>query len=321
MQGYSSFTAKAVVVRFLCICFIHTSPLCGEGECSWLHGICRAADFTQRDGVNLFLFGIQGVCGQIEVVIAVMDDGFQVVGSALDVHRNAAALETKIAPEAFGNFRGFHVTVIDEEIERFRLFRVITLALVAAAGIADDVFFFDGSFGVIFRAEVMGGREVKHVIRRIQPGLVALQGAGLVFGQVERSVAFGSGGAAVSVVLAGGVVLEDVVGFFQLVERVMHASDGEKEEFGDAIEVFALERGFEQYPGIAFAGDFLKECRGSVNFLQQFVADGFVFVFDEFGGLGVARNGQGNGCGEQKGGQSVFHAGSPCLGVLIMQER
>ena len=321
MQGYSSFTAKAVVVRFLCICFIHTSPLCGEGECSWLHGICRAADFTQRDGVNLFLFGIQGVCGQIEVVIAVMDDGFQVVGSALDVHRNAAALETKIAPEAFGNFRGFHVTVIDEEIERFRLFRVITLALVAAAGIADDVFFFDGSCSVFFRTEVMGGGEVKHVIRCIQPGLVALQGAGLVFGQVERSVAFGSGGAAVSVVLAGGVVLEDVVGFFQLVERVMHASDGEKEEFGDAIEVFALERGFEQYPGIAFAGDFLKECRGSVNFLQQFVADGFVFVFDEFGGLGVARNGQGNGCGEQKGGQSVFHAGSPCLGVLIMQER
>ena len=69
MQGYSSFTAKAVVVRFLCICFIHTSPLRGEGECSWLHGIGRAADFTQRDGVYLFLFGIQGVCGQIETVV------------------------------------------------------------------------------------------------------------------------------------------------------------------------------------------------------------------------------------------------------------
>ena len=137
----------------------------------------------------------------------------------------------------------------------------------------------------------MSGSEVEHVIRCIQPGLVALQGAGLVFGQVERGVAFGGGGAAVAVVLAGGVVIEDVVGFFQLVERVMHASDGEKEEFGDAIEVFALERGFEQYPGIAFAGNFLKECRGSVDFLQQFVADGFVFVFDEFGGLSVARNG------------------------------
>ena len=101
----------------------------------------RAADFTQRDGVYLFLFGIQGVCGQIETVVVVMDDGFQVVGSALDVHRDTAALEAKIAPEAFGNFRGFHVTVIDEEVERFRLFRVITLAFVAA-GIADDVFFF-----------------------------------------------------------------------------------------------------------------------------------------------------------------------------------
>ncbi len=320
MQGYSSFTAKAVVVRFLCICFIHTSPLRGEGECSWLHGIGRAADFTQRDGVYLFLFGIQGVCGQIETVVVVMDDGFQVVGSALDVHRDTAALEAKIAPEAFGNFRGFHVTVIDEEVERFRLFRVITLAFVAA-GIADDVFFFNGSCSVFFRTEVMGRGEVEDVIRCIQPGLVALQGAGLVFGQVERGVAFGGGGAAVAVVLAGGMVVKNVVGFFQLVERVMHASDSEKEEFGDAVEVFALERGFEQYPGIAFIGDFLKECRGGVDFLQQFVADGFVFVFDEFGGLGVGRNGQGNGCGEEDGGQSVFHAGSPCLGVLIMQER
>ena len=227
---------------------------------------------------HLFLFGIQGVCGQIETVVVVMDDGFQVVGSALDVHRDTAALEAKIAPEAFGNFRGFHVTVIDEEVERFRLFRVITLAFVAA-GIADDVFFFNGSCSVFFRTEVMGRGEVEDVIRCIQPGLVALQGAGLVFGQVERGVAFGGGGAAVAVVLAGGVVIEDVVGFFQLVERVMHASDGEKEEFGDAIEVFALERGFEQYPGIAFIGDFLKECRGGVDFLQQFVADGFVFVF------------------------------------------
>ncbi len=272
--------------------------MCGEGECSWLHGICRAADFTQRDGVNLFLSGIQGVCGQIEMVITVMDDGFQVVGSALDVHRDAAALKAEIAPEAFGDFRGFHVTVIDKEVERFRLFRVITLALVAA-GIADDVFFFDGSFGVIFRAEVMGGGEVEDVIRCIQPGLVTLQGAGLVFGQVERGVAFGGGGAAVAVVLAGGVVIEDVVGFFQLVERVMHASDGEKEVFGDAVECIAPKRGFEQYPGITFFSDFLEERWCVVDLLQQFVTDGFIFVFDEFGGLCAACDGQGNGGGEQ----------------------
>ena len=249
-----------------------------------LRGVCRAANLAQRDGVNLFLFGIEGVCGQVEVVVAVIDDGFQVVGSALHVHRDTAALGAEIAPEAFGKFRTFHVAVIDEEVEGFGLLRVIALTFVAA-GIADDVFFFDGSFGVIFRAEVMGGREVKHVIRRIQPGLVALQGAGLVFGQVERGIACGSGGAAVAVVLAGGIVVEDVVGFFQLVERVMHARDGEKEVFGDAVECIALKRGFEQYPGITFFSDFLEERWCVVDFLQQSVTDGFIFVFDEFGGL------------------------------------
>lgn len=302
------------------IYFIHASPLCGEGECSWLHGIGRAANFTNQCRISLYFGFVQDVCGQVETIVAVMDDDFQVVGSALHVHRDAAALEAKIAPKVFGKSLYGGEAVMCEEVEGFRLFWVITLAFVAA-GIADDVFFLDSFVGVFFRTEIMSGSEVEHVIRGIQPGLVALQGAGLVFGQVERGVAFGGGGAAVAVVLAGGVVIEDVVGFFQLVERVMHASDGEKEEFGDAIEVFALERGFEQYPGIAFIGDFLKECRGGVDFLQQFVADGFVFVFDEFGGLGVGRNGQGNGCGEEDGGQSVFHAGSPCLGVLIMQER